>query len=168
MLASAAKNFSLEIFALNQVEIQPEDSMDGLAVARQKALDAFAAVGRPVLVEDVQAGLHKLNLFPGVYIKGAEQTMGSEALWILAGREEAKAYVTCLTAYFDGKNFLSAEGTQQGKVVAPRTEEGWGFDRVFVPEESTLTFGQMDEHDEAKGAYRRRAIVELWSKISTL
>lgn len=153
---------------LNQVEVQPESPMDTLAIVRDKVRRAYAALRRPVVVEDVSAGLTTLNGFPGPYIKAAEQSIGADALWVLAGKREGEAYVSCTAAYFDGVTELTATGAQAGRVVAPRTETGWGFDRVFVPHGQELTFAQMTAAQKDSVGYRAAAIARLMGQVGEL
>ena len=54
--------------------------------------------------------------------------------------------------------FKSFTGEIKGKIPFELTNGGWGFDPIFVPENSDLTFGQMDLKTKNKISHRKVAL----------
>ncbi len=79
-------------------------SLDLEEIIIDKAQRAFEIIGRPVVVEDISAGLDELNGLPGPFIKFFEKSLGADALHQLARSDNTPATVTCLIGYCDGKN----------------------------------------------------------------
>lgn len=159
-------NYKLEAVSLDLDEIQ---SMDPLAIANDKARRAYEIVGKPVIVDDISAGLENLNGLPGPFIKYFEERLGNGALYELAGQKEASCTITAVAAYYDGADSLVGVGEIQGKVVAPTTGEGgFGFDFVFVPAGHDQTFAQMGPAAKDKISHRALAIKDLLRQLNNL
>lgn len=144
----------LESIDIDLPEIQ---SVDAVEIAVDKAKRAYEAVSKPVVVEDVEAGLAKLNGLPGPLIKFFNAKLGKDALYKLAGKEGEKATVACTIAYYDGKKTLVARGEVKGTIVAPRGE-AFGFDIVFVPDGESQTYAEMGSEKKNSLSHRSQAI----------
>ena len=130
--------------ALASRKIEYADSDDPIEIVTDKVKRAYQATGEPVIVEDVSAGLVDLQGLPGPFIKFFIKRLGQDALYQLAGKKDgAKAVVSCVVAYYDGKDLITAAGEVPGTVVAPRGES-FGFDVTFVPDGQTQTYGEME------------------------
>ena len=54
------------------------------------------------------------------------------------------------------------EGRIDGDLVfPPRGDRGFGYDPIFQPEGSTITFGEMDPAEKAADNHRARAFAQL-------
>jgi inosine triphosphate pyrophosphatase len=146
-------------------EIQSDNPEE---IVTDKAHRAYKIVGKPVVVEDVEAGLEKMNGLPGPFIKFFLKKMGKDALYKLAGQEGEKAVVSCSIAYYDGTTTITVRGDVPGKIVAPRGKEGFGFDSTFVPDGETLTYAEMDDEKKNSLSHRHKAIKLLIEKLTTL
>lgn len=144
------------------VEIQ---SSDPEVIVADKLRRAFEHVGEPVIVEDVDAGLDKLNGLPGPFIKFFNEKLGKDALYKLAGREGEPATVACTAGYYDGEKMVIVRGEVHGTVVAPRGDS-FGFDIVFVPEGETQTYGEMTPEKKNSLSHRSKAIHLLIEKLT--
>ena len=82
----------LESVDVDLVEIQSDDAQE---IVADKVRRAYEVTGKPVVVEDVEAGLDKLGGLPGPFIKFFNKTLGQDALYQLAGKEGEKATVAC-------------------------------------------------------------------------
>jgi non-canonical purine NTP pyrophosphatase (RdgB/HAM1 family) len=145
----------LDIVDVDLVEIQSADSEE---IITDKVKRAYEAVGKPVIVEDVEAGLEKLNGLPGPFIKYFIKNVGSDALYQLAGREGEKATVACTIGYYDGSKLITVKGEVSGTVVAPRVTDGFGFNITFVPDGETETFAEMSKEKKNTMSHRSKAI----------
>lgn len=158
------EDIAMDIADVDLPEIQSDDTEE---IVRDKARRAYEVVGKPVVVEDVSAGLEKLDGLPGPFIKFFNKRLGGDALYKLAGGEEARATVSCAIAYYDGSDMLVVRADVPGKVVEPRTREGFGFDIVFVPDGEAETFAEMGAEKKNSLSHRAQAIRMLLDKLAT-
>ena len=149
---------------------EPEETAaDFVGNARLKALAAAAASGLPALADDSGFCVAALGGAPGVYsarwagpdknFAGAMQLVHDEA-------EEAadrRAWFVCAlclawpdaeTATFFGR----IDGTW---VWPPRGDFGFGYDPMFVPTGSALTYGETEPADKHATSHRARAFRQL-------
>ncbi len=161
MLAEGKLEF--EVVELDLKEIQ---SLNLQEIVKDKLLRAYTEVKKPVIVEDVSAGLTSLNGLPGPFFKFFFKALGPEALWRLAAEKpDEEVVITCLAGYFDGQNYLFGEGVLQGTVVEPRGENGFGFDPVVVPDGETRTMAEMTPEEKNKISHRAKAFEALLDQI---
>lgn len=158
------KNFKLESVDIELVEIQ---SLDPIVVAKDKAKRAYTHVGKPVVVDDISAGLDDFQGLPGTFIKYFEERLGNGALFHLAGKESA-CTVTAVVAYYDGVQSMVGVGKIHGKVVDPRGKNGFGFDFCFVPDGLDKTFSEMTPEQKDKISHRKLAIDDLARQLNNL
>lgn len=152
----------LESVDVDLIEIQSSEPKE---IVADKLRRAYEHVGKPVIVEDVDAGLDKLGGLPGPFIKFFNEKLGKDALYQLAGREGEPATVACTAGYYDGEKMVIVRGEVRGTVVAPRGDS-FGFDVVFVPEGETQTYGEMDADKKNSLSHRQKAIRLLVEKLS--
>lgn len=76
----------------------------------------------------------------------------------MTGIENRKArFRTVIAAIINGKEFF-VEGIVNGAIaLAPRGTDGFGYDPLFIPENSTLTFAEMTANEKNAISHRRRA-----------
>lgn len=149
---------------LDIVEIQGKPS----AIVADKLQKAYQAVGGPVIVEDVSAELGCLGGLPGPYVKDYEKKLGKGALWRLAEHAADKSVVIrCTMGFFDGQTQIIEEGVVKGAVVAPRGENGFGFDFVLVPDGHTKTTAEMSPQEKNQISWRGLAARALAAKLRT-
>lgn len=148
----------LQSLDLDLEELQSDDTLE---IVTDKVKRAYATVGKPVIVEDVSAGLVDLQGLPGPFIKFFIKRLGQDALYQLAGKQDgAAAIVSCAAAYYDGDLLLTAHGEVEGKVVAPRGES-FGFDVTFVPNGHTQTYAEMERSMKDSLSHRSIAVTHL-------
>ncbi len=155
-------NISLGSVDLDLEEIQSDDPLD---IVIDKAKRAYAVLKKPVVVEDVSAGLVKLGGLPGPFIKFFMKQLGQSALYQLAGEVEGEAaIVSCSVAYYDGEKLLSFKGDVSGTIVAPRGDSTFGFDVTFVPDGHDQTYAEMPAELKNKISHRAvaaRGLIDL-------
>jgi XTP/dITP diphosphohydrolase len=151
----AGHGISVDFAQINSVEIQ-SDSLE--EIAREKAKSAFLQVGRPVIVEDDGLFIDSLKGFPGQYSSHAFKTIGNEGiLKLLSGLPDRRASFRSLIAFNDDKRLSISEGRADGKISEKITEGGWGYDPIFVPAGTTLTFAQLKE-SKNEYSHRKKAL----------
>ena len=85
---------------------------------------------------------------------------GTPLLLRMAKAEVSRAVVArAAIGYHDGENVHTFIGEVKGQLVThPRGENGWGWDPVFQPEHSLLTYAEMGEIEKNKISHRRAAL----------
>jgi inosine triphosphate pyrophosphatase len=152
-------------FSNVSVDLEEIQSFDSKAIVEHKVRQAFAMLNKPVIVEDVSAGLHALNGLPGPFIKFFEQRLGKDALYqLVAG--DASATVSCTIGYYDGSKLLFFEGKVDGMIVPAIGDNGFGFDFCFKPNGQQKTFAQMEPAAKDSLSHRHLAVQELLKKLA--
>lgn len=127
------------------IDLPELQSLDLSEILRAKALAAFAHLGCPVVVEDVSFEMLALNGFPGPMVKWMLESLGAEGLARVAitlGNPRARAI--CGLALHDGHRIHLFEGRTEGNLVAVRRgAHGFGWDPVFQPLGSELTYAEL-------------------------
>lgn len=156
-LVSARKD-SIKI-AFKKMELKEIQSDSLLEVAEDKVLQAFKINQKEIFVEDDGLFIEALNDFPGVYSSYINKTIGNTGILDLLGNKaNRKASFKSIIAFYDGHKIKSFTGEIKGKILFDLTKGGWGFDPIFVPENSELSFGQMDLITKNKISHRKVAL----------
>lgn len=145
-------------------ETQP--TIEGNAL--QKARYVYEHTGLNCFADDTGLEVEALNGAPGVYSARYAGEHVSYAvnnvllLKNLAGCENRKArFRTVIALIVDGKEYLF-EGRVEGAIATePHGEGGFGYDPLFVPEGSQLTFAEMSSEAKNKISHRGRAVAKL-------
>jgi XTP/dITP diphosphohydrolase len=163
-LARVLDGWRIEL--LEAGEFPPEDGATLLDNARGKAL-----FGRRVgpedewmLGEDSGLELAALDGRPGVETaRWAAGRHVERALEALAGEADRSARYVCELVAIAPDHFeLRATGTLTGRIaLAPRGEEGFGFDPVFVPDGEERTVAELGDAWKAEHSHRARAAKAL-------
>ena len=132
-------------------------------VVRHKAQQAYATLGRPVLVEDTGLAFAAWNGLPGALIKWFLITLGVEGICrLLASEKNRDATATTMFAHYDGKELRVFSGEVQGMIPStPRGSAGFGWDAIFQPLSSARTFAEMTPAEKDGFSMRRRALAQL-------
>ncbi|WP_025897598.1 RdgB/HAM1 family non-canonical purine NTP pyrophosphatase [Sneathiella glossodoripedis] len=153
----------------------PEPVEDGdsfIANAKIKALAAATKSGEVALSDDSGFAVEALNGDPGIYsarwagptkdfsIAMAAVNEKLQELGPNANKRSAFICALCL-AWPDGHTECF-EGRVEGSFTwPPRGDKGFGYDPVFIPEGSTLTFAEMDPTDKHAISHRADAFRQL-------
>jgi non-canonical purine NTP pyrophosphatase (RdgB/HAM1 family) len=149
------------------VDLDEIQSLDLDAIAVDKARRAYEQLKRPVIVEDVSAGLDNLGGLPGPFIKFFEHKLGLDALRQMAAHEGDPATVVCTVAYYNGTHAIIGRGVIHGKAVDSRGDGGFGFDKNFVPNGHEHTYGEMTDEEKDAVSHRSIAIKDLVEKLKS-
>lgn len=148
------------------LEIPEIQSLDPVKVATQKAKDWFAKLGKPVLIEEVALFFDALNLLPGTYIKDFEKSLGNDGLTKLLGKNR-KATAQTTLAFCNNDTVEIFIGKIDGSIAKkPLGENGFGWDPIFIPNDSKKTFAQMTDKEKNKFSMRAIALEKFkkWLK----
>lgn len=151
----SSRNISVNFSQIHLVEIQ-SDSLE--EIAREKAKTAFAKVGRQVIVEDDGLFIDSLGGFPGQYSSFVFRTIGNDGILKLLGRSAKRsAYFRSLIAFYNGITLSILEGRVDGRISERITEGGWGYDPIFIPGGTDLTFAELKKNKD-EYSHRKRAL----------
>lgn len=177
ILAAAGLDVTLEPVP----DSAPEVVEDGLTFAQnavKKARSAADATGLPAVADDSGLCVDALNEMPGIL----------SARWAGSGKDDAANLALVLDQVSDvpdshlGAHFACAmaialpggqervvEGRVDGTLVRePRGDGGFGYDPIFLPEDSDLTTAEMSAAEKHAISHRGRAIRALVPVIREL
>src|SRR5690348_9433758 len=80
-------------FTSRKVDLDEIQSLDLQEIIEHKLRQAYGIIGKPVIAEDVSAGLESLNGLPGPFIKFFEQQLGRGALHTLSKVENDRVTI---------------------------------------------------------------------------
>ena len=74
------------------------------------------------------------------------------------GLGDPGAEARCALAYFDGERLVTAVGSTRGRLATePAGEHGFGWDPVFIPEESDRSYAELTAGEKDRFGHRGRA-----------
>lgn len=150
---------------LNLDEIQ---SLNVSEIVEHKVKQAYELVGNPVLVEDVSLEFEELNGLPGPFIKFFVDNVPFEKICNLV-KENRKATARCVFGYYDGVKLKLIEGKLEGVIAKePKGENGYGWDKIFIPDGYNITRAEMDEEDNHKTYMLSKPIEKVREFLLTL
>jgi non-canonical purine NTP pyrophosphatase (RdgB/HAM1 family) len=163
--ARTAFGANLETVEIDLPEIQ---SLDYEEVLRAKANEAWRRMRRPLVVEEAGLDLAALNGFPGPLVKWMLEAVGAEGIArTAAALGDLRASARCFLLHKDGDREIVAEGRTEGTLVVPgRGSHGFGWDPVFLPEGSSLTFAELTGAEKDAASHRGKAWREMLRKLS--
>ncbi len=164
---------SLEDIGYNQDIEETSDTLEGNALIKVRAIKD--ATGLDCFADDTGLLVDALGGEPGVH---TARYAGDDCnpdknidllLKNLEGVEDRSArFRTCVALSLDGEEHVF-NGSVEGKIAKERSgHHGFGYDPIFIPEETGVCFAEMT--DEAKNAisHRSRAITAMIKWLSTL
>jgi len=161
-------HLEIEIFsALDFPELQEveEDkpTLEGNALKKAKYVNQ--KTGFPALSDDTGLEVDSLGGAPGVYsarYAGETATYQDNVLKLLEslnGKENRKAQFRTVVALVDGDNEYTFEGVCRGSIIEEQKgKKGFGYDPIFMPEEFSETFAQMEPTIKNLISHRGKAI----------
>ncbi len=145
------------------VDLDEVQAIDVDSVIEHKAQQAFAKLGKPVLVEDTGLSLHQWNNLPGALIRWFMKTVGNTGFCkMLTAFDDLGATAKTSIGYYDGTNFLVFSGSIDGEIVRePRGDQGFGWDPIFQPNGTGKTFAEMTSAEKDAISMRKVATEKL-------
>lgn len=167
---------SFKLLSLSDIKMEediPEDEPTLEGNALHKARFIHNATGMNVFADDTGLETEALNGEPGVHsARFAGVNKDSEAnidklltlIWDCTNRKAR--FRTVIALILEGKEYLF-EGIVNGKIISERRGRmGFGYDPVFVPDGSRLTFAEMDLDEKNLISHRSRAFSKLKAFLS--
>jgi XTP/dITP diphosphohydrolase len=125
--------------------------------------------------DDTGLEIDALNGEPGVYsarYAGEEKSAAKNIDLVLKRMSEIKhrnaRFKTVISLVIDGCE-IQFEGLVDGKILEEkRGSTGFGYDPIFKPDESSLSFAEMTMDEKGKISHRGRAVQKLVAYLSQL
>ena len=151
---------------LNLDEIQ---STDLNKIVEHKVRQAYELIKKPVIVEDVSLEFTALGGLPGPFIKFFVEKVPFEVICSMIGSNlTRKATARCVFGYFDGEELKLFEGGLDGEIAkAPSGENGYGWDKIFIPQGYTVTRASLSEEDDQKTYLKIKPFAKLKEFLET-
>jgi XTP/dITP diphosphohydrolase len=151
---------------------EPHDTLE--KNASEKSAVVYALTGISCFSEDTGLEVKSLNGEPGVlsarYAGNGKSDRDNIAKLLdnLRGKPDRRAHFkTVISLIWKGKEHLF-EGICEGQILeATRGNGGFGYDPVFVPAGSTLSFAEMDTTEKNLFSHRKKAVDQLVSFLQT-
>ena len=87
----------------------------------------------------------------------------------MSGKENRAARFRTVIALIIGEELTLMDGIVEGEITHERAgDSGFGYDPIFKPVESDLTFAQMSSEDKNKISHRGRATAKLIVKLKNM
>ena len=162
---------SIHLLSLSDIGCQddiPEDHATLEGNASQKSFFIYQKYGVNCFADDTGLEIEALNGEPGVYSaryageeRNADNNMNLvlDKLSIIKNRKAR--FRTVISLVIDGHE-TQFEGVVEGCILEEkRGVTGFGYDPIFQPEESDLSFAQMSLEEKNKISHRGRAVQKL-------
>jgi inosine triphosphate pyrophosphatase len=129
-------------------------------VVREKALEAYKILKKPCIVEDVSLGFKEWNYMPGPFIKFFVKGIGAENLHKLL--QDKTTRVVCTIGYAKSEsNIILFSGEIWGKITTSAGNNGFDFDKIFIPDGENLRFSEMTPERKNEISHRSKALDKL-------
>ena len=155
-----AMGIAVGMLKLKGDEVQSESLQE---IAEKSVQNAYRNSHLPIFVEDAGLFIESLKGFPGPYAAYVYHTIGNQGiLKLMAHKQNRNATFQSVISFCDSENTfdpVSFYGESKGSITPEQRMEqgksGFGFDPIFQPEGSNLTFAEMTV--EEKNGYSHRA-----------
>ncbi|MEV8440789.1 RdgB/HAM1 family non-canonical purine NTP pyrophosphatase [Actinosynnema sp. NPDC051121] len=157
-----AELLGIDVTAIKEDLIEIQD-LDVVKVVERKAADAYAKLRGPVLVDDTGLSLNAWNGLPGALVAWFLGSVGAQGILdMAAGLQDRSATVTTALGYADADGIRIFTGSLSGTLTTERRGGGgFGYDSIFLPDGSDLTFAEMSSEQKNAISHRRLAVDEL-------
>lgn len=168
---SAQIGHRFEVLSLKDIALEREipedhDTLEGNAL--QKAETIYKETGYNVFADDTGLMVNALKGAPGVYSaryagENANAEMNIKKLLTELSEEENRTayFKTVIALILDGETHYF-EGKCDGVILKSETgTDGFGYDPVFKPLESELSFAEMTMSEKAIYSHRGKAVRKL-------
>ncbi len=168
----------VEIVSLSEagldIEIpEPHNTLEENAL--EKSQTVYKLTGRDCFSEDTGLEIEALNGEPGVKsarYAGENRSFKENIEKVLANlssyTNKKARFRAVISLIIDGKE-TRFEGICNGKIVnTPRGLEGFGYDPIFIPENSDRTFAEMSIDEKNQFNHRTKAAAKLVAYLQTM
>lgn len=134
-----------------KIDLEEIQSLDLKEVVEHKVKKAYEQIKSPVIVEDVSLEFCALGRLPGTFIRFFVDEVPFETVCSMLNGMDRSAIARCVFGYYDGKNLELFEGSLEGKIAEkPEGENGFGWDKIFIPKGYSVTRASLNKEDDRK------------------
>lgn len=155
---------------------ETEVTFEGNAVLKARA--CLAATGYPSMADDSGLAVDVLNGMPGVRSArwagpGASDADNNELLLRqlddVPDERRRATFVSAMALVLPGGVYHVRRGEMQGRIVrAPRGQNGFGYDSLFVADGNSVTNGELSAADKDAISHRGKAVRAIVDVLSQL
>lgn len=169
---------SIRILALNDINcteelLEEQDTLEGNAL--QKARYIYNTYGVNCFADDTGLEIEYLDGKPGVYSARyageaciAEDNINKVLLELEGVINRSANFRTVIALIISGEEYIF-EGKCQGLITEKRLgKQGFGYDPIFLPLNSTMTFAEMSVKRKGEISHRGRAVSALIDFLSNI
>jgi inosine triphosphate pyrophosphatase len=152
-----------QLIAHHKFDLDEIQSLNSREIVEHKVRQAYEYLQAPVLVEDVALEFHALGRLPGPFIKWFLEDIGLEKICqMLAAFDDRTATARVCYGVYDGQDVHFFEGSIQGRISdAPRGNNGFGWDQLFIKDGMDKTRAELDATVERATSMRREPLEKL-------
>lgn len=169
---------SIELLSLNDINCDeeiPENQETIEGNAAEKSFYIWNNYGLNCFADDTGLEIEVLNGEPGVYSaryageeKSAEKNMDLVLQKLFEIKNRKARFKTVISLVIDGRE-IQFEGIVNGQILEEkRGKTGFGYDPIFQPDESDLSFAEMTMEEKGKISHRGRAVQKLVEYLTHL
>jgi non-canonical purine NTP pyrophosphatase (RdgB/HAM1 family) len=146
-----------------KLDLDEIQSIDLNEIVKHKVKQAYELIKKPVIVEDVALEFDALGGLPGPFIKFFVEKVPFEVICSMIGKKlTRKATAKCIFGYYDGKDLELFEGSLGGEIAkTPSGNNGYGWDKIFIPEGYIITRASLDEENDKKTYLKIKPFAKL-------
>lgn len=144
---------------------EPHPTLQENASAKSKTI--FLLTGKDCFSEDTGLEVEALDGAPGVKTArfnedGAFEGNNEKLLFMMQKQNNRKArFRTVISLILEGKEYFF-EGICEGRIASEQAGNfGFGYDPLFIPEGSGISFAQMSMEEKNKYSHRKKAIFNM-------
>jgi Xanthosine triphosphate pyrophosphatase len=159
--AQALPNADIQRLEAETVEPQERSLSEISKYKARTAVENSETDSGFVMADDTGLFVDELDGFPGTVSSLFEERVGNEKLLELI-EDNRSASFRCSVALLDceDRTVEVFTGSEEGELVAPRGEEGFGYDPMFVPEGSDTTWAE-DKSQNEDSSHREEALQKM-------
>lgn len=153
----------------HKLDLDEIQSLDSHEIVEHKVRQAYDILKSPVIVEDVSLEFTALGRLPGTFIKFFVEELSEETICKLLDGMDRSAVARCTVGYFDGNTLKLFDGSLAGTVPEePSGDNGFGWDRIFIPEGYSVTRASLNSEDDKKTYLQIKPLDQLKEFIESL
>ena len=149
----------------NEID-ETELTLEGNALL--KARHIHSKFGLDCFADDTGLEIEALNGAPGVFSARyagkaciAQDNINKVLNELKENKNRSARFITIIALIINGKEFIF-KGECVGEItINQRGSEGFGYDPIFLPNSSKLTFAEMDNNEKGKISHRGKAVKKL-------
>jgi len=151
-----------------KLELDEIQTLDPEECVRKKAITAYYAFGKPILVEDTSLFFEAWNGLPGVFIDYFLKSVEIIGLLkMLTNAKNRKANAITYLGIFNGQKCKLFKGEVEGKIAQkPKGKNGFGWDSIFIPKGHSKTFAEMNPGEKNMISMRKQALSKFKKEIN--